>query len=362
MITRKHRNKQEPFLRIVKKSEISFAKTMILSLLALVSAIIAGGIFILVIGQNPFEVYYTIIQGAWRSSIAMKGTIKIAIPLLITALGITPAFQMKFWNIGAEGQIIMGGIFATYFALHFDYLPHGILLLLMFGAGMVGGGLWGFIPAYFKSRFGTNETLFTLMLNYIALYLIRYFTEGPWRDPNSSGFPKIATFAKNARLDQILGVHAGWLIGIILVAVIFVYLKFTKHGYEISVVGESVNTARYAGMNVNKIVLRTMFISGAICGIAGMTQVSGAAYTLGEGVAGGVGFTAIAIAWLSKLNPLIIFIVTVMFSMLEKGCSVMQSTFGLSSAVSQVLQGIILFFILGFDFFTRYRFVIRKAR
>lgn len=356
------RQKQEPILRIVKKTEVSVGRTLILSFVALVAAMIAGGIFILAIGQNPVEIYITIVKGAWRSKIATKGTIKIAIPLLIASLGITPAFQMKFWNIGAEGQIIMGGIFATYFALFFDHLPHGILLVLMLIAGMVGGGLWGMIPAYFKTKYGTNETLFTLMLNYIALYTIKFFIEGPWRDPSSSGFPKIATFAENARLDQILGVHAGWLIGLILVVILFIYLKFTKQGYEVSVVGESVNTARYAGMNVNRIILRTMFISGAICGIAGMAQVSGAAYTLGEGVAGGVGFTAITVAWLSKLNPLIILVVSIMFAMLEKGSSVMQSTYGLSSAVSGILQGIILFSILGFDFFTRYRFIFRKGR
>lgn len=354
--------KQEPLLRVVKKAEISVGKTFALSLLALLTAIVAGGIFILAIGENPFKVYGTIVQGAWRSKIAAKGTIKIAIPLLIAAIGITPAFQMKFWNIGAEGQIIMGAIFSTYFALNFDYLPHGLLIIIMIIAGMVGGGIWGLIPAYFKTKFGTNETLFTLMLNYIALYMIKFFIEGPWRDPASSGFPKIATFAENARLDQIFGVHAGWVIGLVLVVILFVYLKFTKRGYEISVVGESVNTARYAGMNVKKIVMRTMFLSGAICGIAGMTQVTGAAFTLGEGVAGGVGFTAITVAWLSKLNPIIILVVTVLFSMLDKGCSVMQSTFGLSSAVSGILQGIILFFVLGFDFFTRYKFVFRKGR
>jgi simple sugar transport system permease protein len=362
MMERTVKTKKEPLFHVVKKAEISFGKTLALSLLALFAAIVAGGIFILAIGQNPFKVYASIVQGAWRSKIAIKGTIKIAIPLLIAALGITPAFQMKFWNIGAEGQIIMGGIFATFFALFFNNLPHGLLLLLMFVAGMVGGGLWGLIPAYFKTRFDTNETLFTLMLNYIALYIIKYLTEGPWRDPASSGFPKIATFVENARLDQIFGVHAGWLIGLILVAVVFVYLKFTKQGYEISVVGESNNTARYAGMNVKKIVMRTMFLSGAICGIAGMTQATGAAFTLGEGVAGGVGFTAITVAWLAKLNPIIILVVTVLFSMLEKGCSVMQSTFGLSASVSGILQGIILFFILAFDFFTRYRFVFKYGR
>ena len=362
MTERSIKSKKEPLFHVVKKTEISYAKTLTLSLLAFVIAIVAGGIFILAIGQNPFEIYATIVKGAWRSKIAVKGTIKIAIPLLIAALGITPAFQMKFWNIGAEGQIIMGGIFATYFALFWSDLPHPLLLILMFAAGAVGGGLWGLIPAYFKTKFGTNETLFTLMLNYIALYTIKYLTEGPWKDPKSSGFPKIASFVENARLDQIFGIHAGWLIGLILVVVVLIYLKFTKHGYEISVVGESMNTARYAGMNVKKIVIRTMFISGAICGIAGMCQISGAAYTLGDGVAGGVGFTAIIVAWLAQLNPIIILIVTILFSMLDKGCSVMQSTFGLSSAVSSVLQGIILFFILAIDFFTRYRFVFRKER
>lgn len=354
-------SKKEPLIRIAKKAELTVSQNIILSLIAIFTAITAGGIFILFLGNNPFKVYASIINGAFRSSIAIKGTIKIAIPLLISSLGITLAFQMKFWNIGAEGQIIMGGIFATYFALFYSNLPHGLLILLMFIAGAIGGGLWGLLPAYFKSKYGTNETLFTLMLNYIALYLIKYFAEGPWRDPASSGFPKIASFTENARLDQIFGIHAGWLIGLILVIIVFIYLKYTKHGYEISVVGESMNTARYAGMNVKKIMLRTMFISGAICGIAGMTQVTGAAYTLSEGVAGGVGFTAITVAWLSKLNPIIILIVTFLFSMLDKGCSVMQSTFGLSSAVSGILQGIILFFILGFDFFTRYGFVFRKV-
>ena len=150
--------KKEPLLRVVKKKEVSTGKSIGLTILALLLAIIAGGIFILAIGHNPFKIYAAIVQGAWRSKIAIKGTIKIAIPLLIASLGITPAFQMKFWNIGAEGQIIMGGIFASYFALFYDDLPHGVLLILMFVAGMVGGGLWGLIPAYFKTKFGTNET------------------------------------------------------------------------------------------------------------------------------------------------------------------------------------------------------------
>ena len=349
----------EPFVRVVKKAELSGGKLALFSFGALFLAILVGGVFVLLLGKNPFAVYQSIFLGAFRSPLAIQGTIKIAVPLLISSLAITLAFKMKFWNIGAEGQIIMGGIFASYFALFYDGLPHVLLILVMLVAGMVGGGLWGLIPAFFKSKFGTNETLFTLMLNYIALYLIKYLTEGPWRDPSSSGFPKIATFSQNAQLDKVLGVHAGWIIALVLVVFVFIYLRYTKQGYEITVVGESENTARYAGMNVGKIVMRTMFLSGAICGIAGMTQATGAAYTLSEGIAGGVGFTAIIVAWLARLNPFFAVVFTMFLSVLQKGSSVMQSAFGLSTYVSDVLQGIILFVILGVDFFTQYKLIFR---
>ena len=355
------KKQQEPLIRVAKKTELTGGKQVLFSLVGLLIAILVGGIFILCLGKNPFAVYQSIFSGAFRSKLAFQGTIKIAIPLLISSLAITLAFKMKFWNIGAEGQIIMGAIFATYFALFFDHLPHYLLLLIMLLAGIVGGGLWGLIPAFFKSKFGTNETLFTLMLNYIALYLIKYFTEGPWRDPASSGFPKIATFTQNAQLDKIFGIHAGWVIALILVVFVFIYLRYTKQGYEISVVGESENTARYAGMNVGKIVMRTMFFSGAICGIAGMVQASGAAYTLGESVAGGVGFTAIIVAWLSRLNPFLAVFFTLFLSVLQKGSSVMQSAFNLSTYVSDVLQGIILFVILAVDFFNQYKLIFRGA-
>lgn len=351
----------EPLVRVVKKTELTGGKLALFSLGGLFLALIAGDIFILALGKNPFSVYQTIFLGAFRSKMAMQGTIKIAIPLLITSLAITLAFKMKFWNIGGEGQIIMGGIFATYFALFHSDWPHWLLLIVMLLAGMIGGGLWGLIPAFFKSKFGTNETLFTLMLNYIALYMIKYFTEGPWRDPTSSGFPKIATFVPNAQLDKVFGVHAGWIIAVILVFLVFFYLQYTKQGYEIAVVGESQNTARYAGMNVSRIVMRTMFLSGAICGIAGMTQATGAAYTLGESITGGVGFTAIIVAWLARLNPFFSVFFTLFLSALQKGSSVMQSAFGLSTYVSDVLQGIILFVILGVDFFTQYKLVFRGA-
>lgn len=350
----------EPLIRVVKKAELGRTETVILRLEAIALAIVAGGLFILCIGQNPFVIYKTIIEGAFRSAMALQATVKIMIPLLISSLGVTLAFKMKFWNIGAEGQIIAGAICASYFALWHSDWNHWVLIAVMFAAGIIGGGIWGLIPAFFKTRFGTNETLFTLMLNYIALHIISYLQEGPWRDLEAQGFAKIARFDKNASLDKVFGVQFGWIIALILVAAVFVYLKYSKQGYEISVVGESQETARYAGMNVRRIVLRTMFLSGAVCGIAGMVQATGSDITLTTAVAGGVGFTAIIVAWLSQLNPVMILVVSFLFSVLEKGSSVVQSNYGLSVDCADVLQGIILFFILGCELFVRYKFVFRK--
>ncbi|WP_370812727.1 ABC transporter permease [Butyricicoccus pullicaecorum] len=349
-------------IRIVKTKEKSKKQQMLLRLAAFVLALCAGGLFLLVLGNNPFAIYGTILSGAFRSKMAIQATIKIMIPLLIASLGVMLAFKMKFWNIGGEGQLIMGGVFASYFALFHADWPGFILFPVMFIAGIIGGGIWALIPAFFKVKFGTNETLFTLMLNYIALYLVSWLQEDPWRDPAANGFPKIASFDKSAVLPKLFGVQIGWVIALILVAILFVYLRYTKQGYEISVVGESRATATYAGMNVQKIILRTMFLSGAVAGIAGMVQVTGSDRTLTTGVAGGVGFTAIIVAWLAQLNPVSSLIIAFLFSVLEKGSSVVQSQFGLSTDCADVLQGIILFFVLGCEFFIRYKFVRDKKQ
>lgn len=351
----------EPFVRVIKRAELPEGNILLLRLAAVALSLVAGGIFIACMGQNPFVIYGTILSGACRSVMAFQGTVKIMIPILISSLGVTLAFKMKFWNIGAEGQIIFGATCATYFALFCSQWNHVILVIVMFFAGIIGGGLWGLLPAIFKVKYNTNETLFTLMLNYIALHIVSYLRDGPWMDPGSQGFPKIARFDKNASLDKLFGIQFGWLIALILVVVVFIYLKYTKQGYEISVVGESQDTARYAGMHVKKIVLRTMFFSGGICGLAGMIQAAGSDITLTTSVAGGVGFTAIIVAWLAQLNPFSILIVSFLFSVLEKGSSVVQSNFGLSTDCADVLQGIILFFILGCEFFVRYQFLFRKS-
>ena len=353
---------KEPLLHVVKHAERSTKETVLLRVVAVLCSILAGGLFVWAIGYNPIAVYSTILDGAFRSEMAFQATIKFTIPMCICALAVTLAFKMKFWNIGGEGQLIMGAVFASYFALNFSHWNHWVLVVVMLAAGALGGGLWGLMAAAFKVKWGTNETLLTLMLNYIALHLVSYLQAGLWRDPAANGFSKIARFAKNAALDKVLGVHFGWIIMLVLVAVVWIYLTRTKQGYEIGVVGESQDTARYAGIHVKKVIMRTMFLSGAIAGIAGVCQVAGSDMTLSMGVAGGVGFTGIIIAWLCQLNPAMILVVSFLFGVLEKGSSVVQSAYGLSSDCADVLQGIILFFILGSEFFVRYSFVGRSKK
>lgn len=353
---------KEPPVRIAKRNELSTRNAMLLRFGSVFIALIVGGLFLLAIGCNPIDGYATIVSGALKSEMAIQATIKIMIPLLISSLGVTLAFKMKFWNIGAEGQIIMGAVFASYFALFHSDWPHWLLIIVMFVAGAVGGALWGLIPAIFKAKWNTNETLFTLMLNYIALNFIVFLRDGPWADPNSGGFPKIARFDTNAQLDKVFGIQAGWIIALILAAFTYVYLRYTKRGYELSVVSESHATARYAGINPKKVMILTMCLSGAVCGIAGMTQATGSDMTLATSVAGGVGFTAIVVAWLGRLNPINIVIVSFLLSLLEKGSGVLQSTHHISTYSSDVLQGIILFLVLACEFFVRYKFVFRKKK
>lgn len=351
--------KKEPLIRVVKHAELTGRQSIGLRILAVLLALVVGGLFIALIGYNPFEIYSTMVSGCFRSPMAIQSTVKFCIPMCISALGVTLAFKMKFWNIGGEGQLIMGAVFASFFALFCSDMPHLLLLVVMFIAGFVGGGLWGLIPAACREKWGTNETLFTLMLNYIALYIVAFLRDGPWRDPEAAGFNKIARFDPNAMLDKVFGVQAGWIIMLVLVFVVAIYLKRTKQGYEIGVVGESRDTARYAGINVKRVVLRTMFLSGGIAGIAGMVQATGSDITLSTGVAGGVGFTGIIIAWLAQLNPYVSLLISFAFSILVKGSSVVQSTFGLSTDCAEVLQGIILFFIMAMEFFVRYKIVFR---
>lgn len=352
---------KEPFVRLSKRDDLPTWKKWVIRISAILLALAVGSLFIIILGHNPLEVYRDIVTGSLGSRTGRNSTLRLAIPLLGTALAIAPAFKMKFWNIGAEGQIMMGAIAATYFALFwYDKLPHVLLLLVMFLAAAIAGGIWGLIPAYFKAKWNTNETLFTLMLNYIALGIERFLQQGPWIDPKGTGFPIIAMFDRSARLPKLGGVHIGWIVVLGLTLFMFIYLNWSKQGYEIAVVGESQRTARYAGMNVGKIIMRTMFLSGAIAGIVGMLVVSGADYTLSTGTTGGVGFTAITVAWLAQLNPFGMLLMALFLAVLGKGSNTIQTNFQIPASASKVLTGMILFFMLACEFFINYKLIFRN--
>ncbi|MEG0157302.1 MAG: ABC transporter permease, partial [Anaerovoracaceae bacterium] len=301
-------------IKITKKADLPKRQELIIQVLAIVLALIFAGLVIWVMGFNPVKVYGNIINGSVGSEIKIKQTIIKAIPLIIASMGILIAFKMKFWNIGGEGQIMMGAFGATFVALNLPpSFPSPLALLLMALAGMLCGGIWAFIPAFFKAKFGTNETIFTLMLNYIAIKFVTYLQCGPWRAAESQGFPKIENFTPNEVLPNLFGVHIGWLIAVIVVVLVYFFMNHTKRGYEIAVVGESMETARYAGMNIKAIIITAMIASGGLCGLAGMIQSSAVAKSLTYGLSANIGFTALITAWLGKLSAPIVAIVCILF-------------------------------------------------
>lgn len=344
------------FIRITKRDDLPKNKEIVIRLLAILLSILFSGLIIMMFSLNPVEIFRSIIEGALGTSTRIRQTVLTAVPLTITSLGIIVAFKMKFWNIGAEGQITMGALGATVAALFLpEGLPKALMIVVMVLASMIFGGIWAFIPAIFKAKMGTNETIFTLMLNYIAIKFVTYLQYGPWKDPNSGGFPRIAYYPENALLPSLFGVHIGWILAIICVVVIYLFINYTKKGYEITVVGESIETARYAGMNISHIIITAMLLSGGLCGMVGMIQASGIEKTLVATIANNYGFTAIITAWLSRLNAVACLFVCVAFAMLTQGGAYIQIALGVPSAVSSVVQGIVLFFVLGSEFFIQYK-------
>ena len=356
-----HHEGNTPLIRLAKRDDMPRAQVWAIRGASFVLAILIGALIFLLLGHNPLTAYGTILDGSLGRATMIQQTVRIAVPLLGTALAIAPCFKMRFWNIGAEGQITAGAMCATYFALFWaDRLPQVPLLLIMCAAGAVGGGIWALIPAFFKARWGTNETLFTLMMNYIIIGVVKWLQGGPW-EKIPRGSQQIEQFASNACLPRVAGVYCGWIIVLVLTVLMFLYMRYTKHGYEIAVIGESENTARYAGMNVGWIIMRTMFLSGAIAGIVGFLLVSGANNTLYSGVANNAGFTAITVAWLAQLNPFAMVGISALLAVLQKGADTLNTQMSIPVSLSDVITGVLLFFMLGCEFFINYRLIFRGA-
>ncbi len=354
------KSNKEPLFHITKRAPLPRSKVVLVYILAFLAALAAGGLLMASLGHNPFAVYAQIIRGSLLTKTAFRETIKMGIPLLVTGIAVAIAFKMRFWNIGAEGQILIGAVCAMVVPIYLPGLPGIVKLILMAILAFVGAGLFGMIPAFFYVKWGTNETLFTLMMNYIALQLVRFLQyQKTWQDPGTS-FPKIRPLASDELIPKFLGVHIGWVFALILVVVSWFYLRRSKHGFEIAVIGDSVQTARYVGMNVGWVVLRTMFISAGLAGFVGYLQLTGADGALTDGTAGGVGFTAITVAWLAKLSPYLMILVSLLLAILQKGSISIQSTMGIPASAANILTGLILFFVLGSEFFLNYKIITRR--
>ncbi len=355
---------REPLFHVSARTiPIAPVKAWAIRLASILLALVVAGVFVMIVtGLNPLQVYRSMFRGAFGSVNKSWTTLQNTAVLLCISLAVTPAFKMRFWNIGAEGQVMAGCIAtAACMILLGNALPAPVLMLVMVIASIAAGVIWAVIPAFFKAQWNTNETLFTLMMNYIAIQLASYLST-VWENPAGSAHIGVINMKTRMGWFPVIGGQK-YLLNIIIVAVLtvasYVYLKYSKHGYEISVVGESENTARYVGMNVKKIILRTMALSGAICGVAGLIIVAGTDHTLSTESVGGQGFTAVMVSWLAKFNPLVMVFSSLLLAFLEKGAGQIASDFRLNEAIADIVTGIILFFIIGCEFFVNYQLKFR---
>lgn len=355
--------KKEPLIHITRRKDISWQTNALIRVIGIIAALIVCGIITsLTTGLNPLSVYGTMLDGSFGSSRKLWVLGKDLAILLAVSLALTPAFRMKFWNLGGEGQVLIGCLATATCMLKLGaVLPAGLLILVELVLALVAGAVWAFIPAFFKARWNTNETLFTLMMNYVAIQLVAYFVI-LWENPKGSG-----------KMGIINGTgYQGWLPAVggqkylliivvvaVLTAALHVYLKYSKHGYEISVVGESHQTAKYIGIKVDRVIMRTLIVSGAICGITGWLIVAGSDHTLTTSLAGGRGFMGVMVAWLAHFNPLMMVLASFLLVFMEKGAGQISTAYGLNQSFGDILTGIILFFIIGTEFFINYKIHFR---
>lgn len=367
-----------PFMfKLEKRLEPSQTAYYLVPVISFILALLFGAILLAIAGANPWSTYRAMLEGAFGTASQwqegnfynLTETLVKAVPLMFTGLSVAIAFRMRFWNIGAEGQLVLGGVAAAGVALFFPdalpFLPESrwIYLPLMMVAGILAGAIWGLIPAMLKSYLKVNEIITTLMLNYIAILWYQQLFQISWKDPQGFGFPGSAQFADFTWLPRIAGrLHWGLLLAVVAAALIWLVMDRTRWGYEIRLIGENENAARYAGVGLARNIVLVMLLSGGLAGLAGVVEVAAISHRLQEGLAIGYGFTGIIVAWLAKLNPWGVLLWALLLAALFVGGDQIQITMGLPASVALVLQGAILIFVLGGDIFTRYRLrLIRPA-
>lgn len=355
---------KEPLFHIVKRDALPWYQSMGIRAAAIVLALLLCAVVTTITtGINPLQVYQSIFAGAFGSTRKIWITLQNTSILLLIALALTPAFKMRFWNIGGEGQVLMGGLAAAACMICLGgKLPNALVMLCMVITSIAAGVIWGFIPAFFKAKWNTNETLSTLMMNYIATQLVAFFTI-VWEVPKGSGKIGIINQDSNVGwLPQLFGSKylLSILVAVAITVFMYIYLRYSKQGYEICVVGESENTAKYVGIKVEKVIIRTMALSGGICGLVGLLLVGSINHTITTTIAGGQGFTAVLVSWMSKFNPVTMIFSSALIIFMDRGASEISTNFGLNHSYSDILTGIILFFIIGCEFFITYQIRFRR--
>lgn len=349
----------EPLFHVTKRDVFPWKKSVMIRVIAFAAALLfCALVSLLVIGANPVDFFSAIFKGSFGTPRRIWKLLKDIAILLCISLAVTPAFRMRFWNIGAEGQVLVSALACSACMYYLGgKIPEVLLILLMFVCSIAAGALWGLIPAIFKALWNTNETLFTLMMNYVATYLVA-FALIKWTPDGSSSLGILP----HGHLPKIFNEYLLIIIVVLVLTVgMYIYLNTSKHGYEVSVVGESEKTARYIGINVKKVVVRTMVLSGAICGLAGFLIVGGLDHSVTTETVGGRGFTAIMVSWLAKFNPFLMLLTSFLLVFLDQGAAQISQDFDISSAFPDIVVGIILFFIIGSEFFIRYKLNFRKS-
>lgn len=345
-------------IHITARANISKGKTVLIKAISIFLSLFVCSLLIMsTTGDNPISIFAAMIKGSFGSARKLWNFLQNTAILLIISLAVTPAFRMRCWNLGAEGQVLIGSLAsAACMICLVDKVAPALLLVLMAVFSILAGAVWAAIPALFKSKWNTNETLFTLMMNYVAIQLVAYFVK-VWENPKGSN--TIGIINQKSQIGWLPQVGNKYLLIILIAAAltvfICIYQKYSKHGYEIAVVGESERTARYIGIHVGNVIVRTMLLSGAICGICGFLLVSGINHTLSTTLAGGQGFTAVMVSWMSKFNPAVMIFSSALLMFMEAGAGDIATTFGLNQSFGDIMTGIIIFFIIGSEFFINYK-------
>ena len=357
--------KKNPWIYITKRSELSKKNSFLIRGTVIGAGILLCAVItILLTGVNPLKVFASMFEGSFGTPRKIWNLLQSAAILLGISLAVTPAFKMRFWNTGAEGQVLVGMLASVACMFYIgDAIPSWLLILVMLLASTVTGAIWAGIPGVFKAIWNTNETLFTLMMNYVAMQLVSFFIM-LWVPSGSMVLGVVNSQSKVGWFPSLFGQQ--YLLNILIVAVmtvlVHIYLKKSKQGYEISVVGESENTARYIGINVKHVILRTVLISGALCGIMGWILAAGTDHSITASSVGGNGFTAIMISWMSKFNPIAMIFSSLLVCFLQKGAGQIASDLRLNSSVGEVLTGIMILVIISSEFFVNYKIHIRKVK